>query len=1053
MNKPVKYLISAFIVSLFYFHAFCQEYRIRHFGVQDDGLPNAFIYTVNQDANGFIWAGTGRGLCRSFGERFVTDIIQDSVARTVIVTSYKDIRGNLWFGTQSGDIISYDGKQSRIYNTGEDIISSVTGFAEIEGVRLIVTTQSNGVHVLDITTGDISVMTGIEKDLYTSLFLSGGTLLLGRQEGLAVYALDNRGEQASLLFEVNELEYSKIQDIQITRDQQAYWIATEDQGIFQLSFTGSQYVLTAVGDELNLGNKNIQSVYEDTEGYLWLSSMRNGVYRLHLSEDQNKNPVELYQFNTDNGLISNSIKEVFQDLEGNIWIATYGEGLNLLIPQAFTIVNFESPGFDNNIQSVYVADDNNIYLGSAEGLFRIPAAMDAQIMEVTGLPDDRITALWQYNQDLLIGTESNGLYALHIPSRVARRIPYNAGSLGRAINSITTDSEHIYLGTRDGIYVLDNNYTEQAHYTTEDGIPHNDVKYVYMSRQQRLLFATRAKGIFYLSGDGEPVNLYPAANAEIDFVSMAEDQYGNLWTVTNGYGVIFFQGDSVHQITENTGLESNYCYSLVLTENNNIWVGHRTAVSRINTETFRVSVYDVNIGITGDCNQNAACIDRSGKALIGTTKGLVMYDPVREETDKQPPYTNITRLLISDQEYDFNEDIILPYGIYKLNIEFIGLDYSDPQSVTYQYKLEGYDLDWSEVTSENDVSYPRIEDGSYTFYLRSFSNEGMTQEVPAFFRIRVKLPFWKTFWFIGLSVIVLFLSVLFYIKVRERKQKQLQEYLETELAARTKEVVDQKEVIEIKNKDITDSINYAKRIQTSMLPPVKILQQYFSGCFVFYSPRDIVSGDFYWFEKINENKFIIVCADSTGHGVPGAFMSMIGSTLIKDICTRKVRNSPSQALRALDTELGKMLNQNLDDGTKPSDGMDIIVCEIDLKTYYVRYASAMRPMIIYRNGEEVFIKGSRSSIGGHYDREDNEFMDEGIQLSKGDIIYMFSDGYSDQFGGPMGKKFKMVRLKNLLQDIHDKSMEEQYNCVSNSFSQWKENYDQVDDVLFMGIKM
>jgi len=192
-----------------------------------------------------------------------------------------------------------------------------------------------------------------------------------------------------------------------------------------------------------------------------------------------------------------------------------------------------------------------------------------------------------------------------------------------------------------------------------------------------------------------------------------------------------------------------------------------------------------------------------------------------------------------------------------------------------------------------------------------------------------------------------------------------------------------------------------------MLPSIKKLQQYFSGCFVFYRPRDIVSGDFYWFDRVSENKFVIVCADSTGHGVPGAFMSMIGSTLIKDICTRENGNSPSKVLHVLDHELSNTLNQNLEDGTKPADGMDIIVCEIDLRTYYVRYASAMRPMIIYRNGEEIFFKGSRNSIGGHYEREDIVFMDEGLQLGKGDILYMFSDGYSDQFGGPMGKKFKM----------------------------------------------
>jgi serine phosphatase RsbU (regulator of sigma subunit) len=457
--------------------------------------------------------------------------------------------------------------------------------------------------------------------------------------------------------------------------------------------------------------------------------------------------------------------------------------------------------------------------------------------------------------------------------------------------------------------------------------------------------------------------------------------------------------------------------------------------------------------MSGDCNTNSVYRDRTGTVYFGTTAGLVTYDPSKDNRKPLPPFTNIVSLLIYDKPYDFSQDIVLPYKLYRMRIEFIGLNYSDPQGVRYQYKLDGYDLEWSDVTSQSSVSYPRIEDGDYTFYVRSYNGAGLSQAIPVTIHIRVLPPLWKTWWFILLVIAFLVAVVYVIIKYRERKQKQLQEYLETELTARTKEVVEQKEEIEIKNRDITDSINYAKRIQTSMLPPVKRLQQHFSGSFVFYSPRDIVSGDFYWFDKVNDNKFVIVCADSTGHGVPGAFMSMIGSTLIKDICNRESGNSPSKVLQVLDCELRNTLNQNLDDGTKPGDGMDIIVCEIDLKTHYVRFASAMRPMIIYKDGEEIFVKGSRNSVGGHYDKTDNLFEDEGLQLSKGDLIYMFSDGYSDQFGGPMGKKFKMVRLKNLLQDIHSKSMDDQCVHVKNTFNLWKENYDQVDDVLFMGIKI
>ncbi|MCK7528799.1 MAG: SpoIIE family protein phosphatase [Ignavibacteriales bacterium] len=251
--------------------------------------------------------------------------------------------------------------------------------------------------------------------------------------------------------------------------------------------------------------------------------------------------------------------------------------------------------------------------------------------------------------------------------------------------------------------------------------------------------------------------------------------------------------------------------------------------------------------------------------------------------------------------------------------------------------------------------------------------------------------------------------IIFYIKYRERKQKALQEYLETELTARTKEVVDQKELLEVKNRDITDSINYAQRIQQSILPSVTTINKYFSGAFVYYQPRDIVSGDFYWYDRINENKFMIVCADSTGHGVPGAFMSMIGTTLIKDICLRSDVKSPSEVLEKLDKELQATLNQNID-AERANDGMDIIVCEIDINTHYMRFASAMRPLIIYKSKKLQYVNGNRSSIGGD-PKTLKQFENIGFQLEKGDIIYMFSDGFTDQFGGPRGKKFKIDRTK------------------------------------------
>jgi serine phosphatase RsbU (regulator of sigma subunit)/streptogramin lyase len=851
---------------------------------------------------------------------------------------------------------------------------------------------------------------------------------------------------------VSECEFSKIHDLQQSSENNTFWIATEDQGVLRLALNGENYQLTKTGVEFKMGNENVQAIYEDSDRRLWVSTLRNGVFKLNRSEGGNDfSSVTLY--NKQNGLAGNAVKKVFEDLEGNIWIASYGDGISLLSGQPMAFEELSGAGLDNDIQSIAVTDDLVYFVGGQNGLFKYKKGKDKAPVKISGVPTDKVTALHLNGSGLFVGTETNGLFILDLKSTSARKVPYEAYSMGKWVSAITTDDQHIFLGTKDGIYKFTKDMQEVTHYTTNDGLPHNNIEHVFIDSKGRLLFATRGNGIYQLREDGMVNNLYPVEIGDIEFRSIAEDEEGGIWAGTNGDGVFCFKKDSVYQLTVPAGLKTDFCYSLVNGPDNSIWVGHRLGMSRINTGNMRISMYDQNMGITGDCNINAVTTDKAGVVYFGTTEGLISYDPTKDSKKKLPPFTNIVNLLISDKAYDYTQDIVLPYKLYKLRIEFIGLNYSDPNSVRYQYKLEGHDLEWSDITSQAYATYPRIEDGEYTFYLRSFNNEGLTQEVPVTIRIKVKPPIWKTWWFIVLSIMLA--AVIFYVilKLRERKQKQLQDYLEHELTARTKEVVEQKEEIEIKNRDITDSINYAKRIQTSMLPPIKRLQQHFSGCFVFYHPRDIVSGDFYWFDQITDNKFTIVCADSTGHGVPGAFMSMIGSTLIKDICTREAGNSPCKVLQVLDCELRNTLNQNLDDGTKPSDGMDIIVCEIDLKTHYVRFASAMRPMIIYRNGEEIFVKGSRNSIGGHYEKEDNLFEDEGLQLSKGDIIYMFSDGYSDQFGGPMGKKFKMVRLKNLLQDIHMKPMDEQCIHVKNTFHLWKENYEQVDDVLFMGIKI
>jgi serine phosphatase RsbU (regulator of sigma subunit) len=258
--------------------------------------------------------------------------------------------------------------------------------------------------------------------------------------------------------------------------------------------------------------------------------------------------------------------------------------------------------------------------------------------------------------------------------------------------------------------------------------------------------------------------------------------------------------------------------------------------------------------------------------------------------------------------------------------------------------------------------------------------------------------------------------------------------------------------IEVKNKDITDSINYSKRIQEAMLPSSKLKYKLFKDIFILYKPKDIVSGDFYWYTEKNGKRFIAAC-DCTGHGVPGALMSMIGNNILNQIVSEKGITEPNEILSQLNYEIKKSLKQNQKSETK--DGMDIaLVC---LKpNNEIEFAGAQRPLWIIRsNGTFEDIKANKFSIGGmHTENEEDKLFDKHtIQLQENDSIYLFTDGFADQFGGKEGKKFMSKRLKEILIANYSLPMTNQESLLEKSLNDWKGNIEQVDDVLVIGVKI
>ena len=259
----------------------------------------------------------------------------------------------------------------------------------------------------------------------------------------------------------------------------------------------------------------------------------------------------------------------------------------------------------------------------------------------------------------------------------------------------------------------------------------------------------------------------------------------------------------------------------------------------------------------------------------------------------------------------------------------------------------------------------------------------------------------------------------------------------------------QRQIIERKNMDITDSIKYAHHIQNSLLPSEEKLKKIFHDSFIFYVPRDIISGDFYWFTRQN-GKIVIIAADCTGHGVPGALMSMIGITLLHRIIEFSGTIQPGEILKKLDEELNAML-ANLHQ-EKSHDGMDLSVCTIDLKTNHCFISGAQRPLYIVRQGQLMEYSRNLFSVGGYYERVNKNFTEHEIQLLPGDMIYLFTDGYTSQFGGKKLNKFENKRFKALLTNIANLDIREQKRQLDYTFREWKGPEEQIDDILVMGFR-
>lgn len=395
----------------------------------------------------------------------------------------------------------------------------------------------------------------------------------------------------------------------------------------------------------------------------------------------------------------------------------------------------------------------------------------------------------------------------------------------------------------------------------------------------------------------------------------------------------------------------------------------------------------------------------------------------------------------------------------------------------YSYMLEGFDSSWSAWSATSFKEYTNLPAGEYAFKVKSKSIHEVESSVATYSFI-ISRPWYfhpfMYFVYIALAGMVVTLSVAIKTRMLKVSNQRLQKLVDVrtreilkhqedilmkneELMIQKEEIESQRDELEHRNKQTKSSIEYAQTIQQAILPSSEVLDSHFAN-FVLYQPKDVVSGDFYWFTKVvrsdgNIRKFFAV-VDCTGHGVPGAFMSMIGSRLLSEIVNERKIYSPAKVLSALNGMLNKILKQESNDSF---DGMDVALCSVEQITagrYLVTYSGANRPFVFHRKGATnlTVIKGNRKSIGGILPDIDAEFDNHLVDLETGDTLFFFTDGYSDQ-NNPQGRKYTTQNLYGLLINNINQPMQKIGKVLLSSYKAHKGDSKQRDDITVVGLRL
>ncbi len=899
-------------------------------------------------------------------------------------------------------------------------------------------------------------------------------------------------------------------------------VGTGSDGLFSFDLETGQVGRNIVSQEVNevFRSGTLYSGTRLANGWYAFTTLYGGGYIL----DSNMQAVS--HLTAENGL------------QNQIIISTYsGEDPSLALPlwlamnEGLTRVDYHIPirkfdettglkGFVMDVirfqGDLYVATFNGVYRQSENGEM-VPILYEESFLDQAwsfAALKDPATG----KQMLLVGT-LNGIYditsgtrAEWFDQRVKGRIDQSARIASYRLYVNPAFPNHILVGDNGGLIIIE--YRDGNWWVSKvEGID-NEVRSIAYDPDGSIWASTYINGVYHYSYSDTDTSLVHYT-LEDGLPLLKENEifpYLDSWRVATRMGIYTFNRQE-NRFEPDQGFPREFhdgrygVFRFKPDEDGNYWVFlyKVTAEERIHRVMKLIrepgenswQIDSISYG-RFDKWVDALYPDQDSLVWFGRADGLYSYDeklarifPMDIQYGFQPYYTLIRKIRVNQDSVVFNgafynlsgeQDqrivsmeqnpefkFVFPFSMRNLDIEWVAPFFEDLDKTEYSYRLLGSQQNtWTAWSSTTDFPFYNLSPGHYTFEVKA-RNIYNQESIPGRFEFTVQPPWYQTVVAFLAYFVIAVLIVTLIVRLNARRLVREKIRLEGIVAERTAEVVRQKE-------EITDSIHYASRIQQALLPSEKVLAENFPSHFIYFRPRDIVSGDFYWMAQ-KADKVVVVAADCTGHGVPGAFMSMLGISFLNEIINIFNILRPDLILNRLREFVMTSLKQTGKDN-ETKDGMDIAVLVFDKKAGTVQYAGAYNPLYLVRKARPDEGKGRKESrysdseegelrIGGYVltqvkadkmpigisAKPQDHFNLHTLKVEEGMTLYIFSDGYVDQFGGTDGRKFLSRNFKRLLLDIQDQDLAEQYHSIDQNFLDWKGSLDQVDDIIVIGIRV